>query len=161
MRIWMINELLLLLVVANGAPVLLGLLLGPRCSQALDGGRLFFDQRPWFGASKTIRGILVAITASSLCAPLVGFSWINGALFGGLSMLGDLLSSFIKRRLGFAPSCSLPGLDQVPETLLPLLVLWPAHKATLLEMAMVIAVFIIIDLLLSRILNPRQATCKR
>jgi hypothetical protein len=160
MRIWLINELLLLLIVANGAPVVLGLLLGPRCNQALDAGRLFFDQRPWFGASKTIRGVLAAITASALCAPLIGFTYINGALFGGLSMLGDLLSSFIKRRLGFASSCSRPGLDQLPETLLPLLLMWPVHKATALEVAVVIAVFIVIDLLLSRILNPRQITCK-
>jgi CDP-2,3-bis-(O-geranylgeranyl)-sn-glycerol synthase len=160
MRIWLINELLLLLVVANGAPVALGLLLGPRCNQPLDAGRLFFDQRPWFGASKTIRGILAAIVASALCAPLLGFTYIHGALFGGLSMVGDLLSSFIKRRLGFPSSCSRPGLDQLPETLLPLLVMWPAHRATVLEMAVVITVFIVIDLLLSRLINPCQATCK-
>jgi hypothetical protein len=161
MRIWLINELLFLLIVANGAPVVLGLLLGPRFNQPLDAGRLFFDQRPWFGASKTIRGVLAAIIASTLCAPLAGFTYTHGALFGGLAMLGDLLSSFIKRRLGFPSSCSRPGLDQLPETLLPLLVLQPVHKATLPEMAVVITVFIVIDLLLSRVLNPCQTTCRR
>jgi hypothetical protein len=161
MRFWLINELLFLLIVANGAPVLLGLLLGRRCNQALDGGHLFFDKRPWFGASKTIRGVLAAIIASTLCAPLIGFSYTYGALFGGLAMLGDLLSSFIKRRLGFPSSCSRPGLDQLPETLLPLLVLQPTHKATVPEMALVVTVFIVIDLLLSRVLNPCQATCRR
>ena len=160
MRIWLINELLSLLIVANGTPVVLGLLLGPRCNQALDGGRLFFDQRPWFGPSKTIRGVLGAIIATSLCAPLFGFTYLHGAGYGGLSMLGDLLSSFIKRRLGFPSSCSRPGLDQLPETLLPLLFMWSIHMATVPEMAVVIVVFIVIDLLLSRLLSPGQATCK-
>jgi CDP-2,3-bis-(O-geranylgeranyl)-sn-glycerol synthase len=161
MRIWLISELLLLLIVANGTPVIIGLLLGQRCNQPLDAGRLFPDQRPWLGASKTIRGVLAAISASTLCAPLVGFTYIHGALFGGLSMLGDLLSSFIKRRLGFSSSCSRPVLDQLPETLLPLLVMQPVHTATVPEMAVVITVFIVVDLLLSRVINPRQATCKR
>jgi hypothetical protein len=119
------------------------------------------DLRPWFGDSKTIRGLLAAIVTSTACAPLIGFSWLQGALFGSLAMLGDLLSSFTKRRLGYPSSCSRPGLDQLPETLLPLLVMQPVHKATVPEMAMVIAVFIVIDLLLSRILNPCQATCRR
>jgi CDP-2,3-bis-(O-geranylgeranyl)-sn-glycerol synthase len=161
MRIWLINELLLLLIVANGAPVVIALLLGSRFNQSLDAGRLFFDQRPWLGASKTIRGVVAAIIASTLCAPLAGFAYAYGALFGGLAMLGDLLSSFIKRRLGFPSSCSRPGLDQLPETLLPLLALQPIHAATMPEMAVVTTVFIVIDLLLSRILNASQATCKR
>jgi CDP-2,3-bis-(O-geranylgeranyl)-sn-glycerol synthase len=36
-------------------------------------------------------------------------------------MTGDLLSSFIKRRLGLAASSQALGLDHLPEALLPLL----------------------------------------
>lgn len=36
-------------------------------------------------------------------------------------MAGDLLSSFLKRRLDLPPSSKATGLDQVPESLLPLL----------------------------------------
>ena len=160
MRILLISELLLLLIVANGTPVVLSLLLGQRFNQALDAGRLFPDRRPWFGASKTFRGLFAAVSASILCAPLVGFSWLQGALFGGLAMLGDLLSSFTKRRLGFVSSCSQPVLDQLPETLLPLLIMQPVHQASVPEMAMVICAFTVIDLLLSKIINPDQATCR-
>jgi CDP-2,3-bis-(O-geranylgeranyl)-sn-glycerol synthase len=39
----------------------------------------------------------------------------------GTAMVGDLISSFIKRRLGFAPSSRVTGLDQIPESLFPLL----------------------------------------
>ena len=35
-------------------------------------------------------------------------------------MTGDLFSSFIKRRFGSAPSSQALGLDQIPESLLPL-----------------------------------------
>ena len=35
-------------------------------------------------------------------------------------MAGDLLSSFVKRRMGVAPSGKATGLDQIPEALLPL-----------------------------------------
>lgn len=161
MRFWLISELLLLLVVANGTPVVVALLLGPRFNRPLDAGRLFFDQRPWLGKSKTIRGVLAAIIASSLCAPLAGLTSIQGAFFGGLAMAGDLLSSFTKRRLGCPSSCSRPGLDQLPETLLPLLVLQPVHAATIPEMIVIATAFVVIDLLLSRALRAIQATCKR
>ncbi len=156
MRAALIAELLFLLIAANGAPVVLGLLLGRRWDRPLDGGRLFVDQRPWFGASKTVRGIVAAITTSAACAPLVGFGWIHGALFGGLAMLGDLLSSFTKRRLGYPSSSSRPGLDQLPETLLPLLVLQPVHTATATETAVVVTLFMVIDLLLSAALRRCQ-----
>jgi CDP-2,3-bis-(O-geranylgeranyl)-sn-glycerol synthase len=161
MRVWLISELLLLLVVANGTPVLVALLLGQHFNRPLDAGRLFFDLRPWLGESKTIRGVLSAIIASTLCAPLAGLSYIHGAFFGGLAMGGDLLSSFIKRRLDFPSGYSRPGLDQLPETLLPLLLLQPAHGATLYEMIVIATAFIAIDLLLSRALRACQAACRR
>ena len=48
-----------------------------------------------------------------------------GLLFGLLGLGGDLLSSFIKRRMGLESSARAVGLDQIPEALLPmLLAMW-------------------------------------
>jgi CDP-2,3-bis-(O-geranylgeranyl)-sn-glycerol synthase len=44
-----------------------------------------------------------------------------GALVGAGAMAGDALSSFVKRRVGIPSSGRAPGLDQIPEALLPLL----------------------------------------
>ena len=64
-----ILQLLFLLMVANGTPVIAKKLLGSRCSYPLDGGVGFIDGRPLFGTSKTIRGILLAIVTTVAAAP--------------------------------------------------------------------------------------------
>ena len=64
-------------------------------------------------------------------------------------MSGDLVSSFAKRRLGIAASRSAPLLDQLPETLLPLLLLQPTLGFSTREMLMAALVFGIIDWLYS------------
>lgn len=47
------------------------------------------------------------------------------AVAGIVAMAGDALASFLKRRLGIASSGQAFGLDQLPESLLPLLALQP------------------------------------
>ena len=118
-------SLLLLLLIANGTPVLARLLLGRRLRRPLDGGRVLGDGRPLFGPSKTWAGLASALAATALAAPLLGLPWWLGASTGLLAMLGDLLSSFLKRRLGLASGAMAPGLDQIPEALLPLLLCRP------------------------------------
>ena len=117
----LVLELLILLAVANGTPVVAKRLFGSAFAQPLDGGALFADGRPWFGPSKTIRGVVLATLATTAAAGVLGLGWKVGALLGGVAMAGDLLASFIKRRLGLAPSSQAIGLDQIPESLLPLL----------------------------------------
>ena len=114
-------RLLCLLGVANSAPILGKRLLGSRWSQPLDGGLRFLDGRPVLGASKTVRGVVLAIVASAAAAPVLGVSAKIGAVVGAGAMAGDALSSFVKRRLGVPSSGRAPGLDQIPEALLPLL----------------------------------------
>ena len=160
MRVDLIIELLLLVVVANGTPVVLGMLLGQRLAWPLDGARRFIDGRRLFGPSKTVRGILGAVAATALVAPVSGLDPATGALFGLLAMTGDLLSSFVKRRLGYTPGCAKPLLDQLPESCLPLWLLQPALGAGLVEMADVVAAFTVLDQLLSRLYRPEQAQCK-
>lgn len=118
--------LVVLLSAANGAPVLAHRLLRDRCSQAIDGGRLWHDGRPLLGRSKTWRGLVSGTACCGLLAALLGFGLLFGTLFGFLALFGDLCSSFIKRRLGLAPSARATGLDQIPEALLPVLMakLW-------------------------------------
>ena len=160
MRYPLVIELLLLLLVANGMPVVLGILLRQHFSWPVDAGRNFLDGRRLFGASKTVRGVLGSIAVTALVAPVCGLDRASGALFGLLAMAGDLTSSFIKRRLGYPSGSQHPLLDQLPETCLPLWLLQPVTGANLIEMAVAIAAFTVLDLLLSRLYRPGQARCK-
>jgi len=135
------------------------MLLGNRWKQPLDGGLLFLDGHPLLGVSKTFRGLLSSISVCALLAPLFDLSLLQGAGFGALAMLGDLASSFCKRRLGLRSGHSAPLLDQVPETLLPLWIMQPVLGASAMEMAIAIAAFSGIDLLFTRLLAGYQARC--
>jgi CDP-2,3-bis-(O-geranylgeranyl)-sn-glycerol synthase len=113
-------QLLILLVVANGTAVGAKKLFGAVFARPLDGGALFLDGQPVFGPSKTTRGIVVSGLATSVCAALMGLGWEIGALIATFAMIGDLLSSFLKRRLHLASSSMAIGLDHIPESLFPL-----------------------------------------
>jgi len=144
--------LLLLLIVANGAPIIVERFMGTTWNCPLDAGLRFFDGRPLLGSSKTLRGLCSSIAVTALVAPLVGFGALQGAVLAALSMMGDAVSSFIKRRLGMAPSSMAPGLDQIPESLLPLWFLRAALGLDGWDVARLTAMFFVADLLLSRIL---------
>ena len=159
MRWWLLSELVLLLVIANATPVIISLLLGERWNQPVDRGLLFTDGHPLLGPSKTVRGLLGSISVCALLAPLFDLSLLQGAGFGVLAMLGDLLSSFCKRRLGLRSGHSAPLLDQLPETLLPLWIMQPVLGAGPAEIAIAIIAFSGIDLLFTRLLFSYQARC--
>ena len=74
-------QLLVLLVVANGTAVIAKKLLGATLARPLDGGALFGDGQPIFGPSKTIRGIVVSLLATSICAAADG-TWMGGRYSG-------------------------------------------------------------------------------
>lgn len=118
-------QVLIIITVANAAPVVLSFLLGPRDGQPVDGGRRWRDGRRLFGSSKTVRGVIAAVVATTLVTALLGLPPLAGAAAGTLAMVGDLASSFTKRRLGLVPSSRFIGVDQVPEAFLPLLALVP------------------------------------
>ena len=75
MQVSLLLQLLILLVVANGTPVLAKKLLGAVFARPLDGGALFVDGQPLLGPSKTIRGIGVSVLATSICAALMRLGW--------------------------------------------------------------------------------------
>ena len=148
----LIAKLLLLLAAANGTPVLVRRILKDWAAAPLDGGRRLADGRPLFGPSKTIRGLVCAIAATALVAPLLGLPATTGLLVGAAAMLGDLISSFSKRRLGLPASAMALGLDQIPESLLPLIALWPILALSVADAAAILAAFFAGELLLSRLL---------
>jgi hypothetical protein len=154
MNVRIIIDLVLLLVITNGAPVLASLLLGQRFNQPLDYNLHFIDERPLLGPAKTVRGIASAIFLTTLMAPLLGLSPAQGSFFALLAMSGDLVSSFIKRRLGITSSRSAPLLDQLPETLLPLWIMHPVLKESPQEAFVAMLVFVVIDWLASRLRDP-------
>ena len=121
MQVILLLQLLILLVVANGAAVAAKKLLGGTPAQPLDGGTLFVDGRPVFGPTKTIRGVVVSVLATAICAALMGLGWRVGVLIATFAMAGDLFSSFVKRRLDLASSSMAIGLDHIPESFFPLL----------------------------------------
>ena len=119
MQGWLLLQLLILLVVANGSAVVAKKLFGLALAQPLDGGALFVDGQPIFGPTKTIRGVVVSVLATSICAGLMGLGWNVGTLIATFAMAGDLFSSFVKRRLHLASSSMAIGLDHIPESLFP------------------------------------------
>jgi len=143
---------LLLIVAANGAPVLAARILGKRFAWRLDAGIRFFDERPLLGPSKTLRGVFAAILATALVSVAIGVPLRIGVLVAVWAMIGDLLSSFVKRRLGMAPSSMALGLDQGLESLLPLLAVRPYFGLSFPQILATVLVFLVLELALSYIL---------
>src|SRR5208283_2772827 len=121
-------RLLILLWLVNFVPPFLAQIFESKWNWPVDGDYLFPDGRPLFGRHKTIRGVLAGIIAGGTIGPALGFPLWLGLGAGFLSMLGDLFSSFLKRRLSFTTGDAVPGLDQVPEGLLPFLLIAPYYS---------------------------------
>lgn len=145
-------KLLLLIGVANGTPVLVKKILGDRWAYPLDGNLRFFDQRPLFGPSKTIRGLFFSLLTTTACAPLFGIPWAYGLIIGLTAMAGDLISSFIKRRCGKPSSSMALGIDQIPESLFPLVAAHFLLGVSWFGVLLLVLLFFVLELLLSRIL---------
>ncbi|MGE5154754.1 MAG: CDP-archaeol synthase [Bdellovibrio bacteriovorus] len=154
---FLILSTLALILLANGLPALLGLLLGP--GRPLDGGLRLGDGRPLLGPTKTRRGVVAALVATPLTAIALGLPWYLGLLVALGAMLGDLLASFTKRRLGLAPSATAPILDTVPESLIPVLLVMRHLGLGWLDLALLILAFAVLDLVLTplghRLFPPR------
>ncbi len=142
----------MLLILVNGAPVISRKLFKNHAAWSVDFGFRLLDQRPVFGNSKTWRGLLSAILVGALAAPWLGLSVTQGVLFSVFTMLGDLFSSFIKRRLGYVESSCFRGLDTIPESLFPILMLQHALGLSLFDCVLVVLFFFILEATLSPIL---------
>jgi CDP-2,3-bis-(O-geranylgeranyl)-sn-glycerol synthase len=147
-----ILQLVLLLMLANGTPVIAKKMLGLHYSYPLDGNLTFADGRPVFGRSKTIRGVVLAVLVTTASAPFLDLGWRIGLLVGSFAMAGDLFSSFCKRRLGLPSSSRASGLDQIPESLLPLLACRDLLALTAADIVACVVIFVIGEVVLSRLL---------
>lgn len=148
----LIMELLLLLLAANGAPVVAARLLKWIANWPLDFGCYAGDGQRLLGASKTWRGVIAAVAATAVVAYFLGYPIMHGAIFGLFAMLGDTLSSFIKRRMGLSASAKAVGLDQIPEAVVPVWLMHEQFDVTWsLGLATVIA-FLLSGIVLSKLL---------
>jgi CDP-2,3-bis-(O-geranylgeranyl)-sn-glycerol synthase len=93
-----------------------------------------------------------AVFFTTVVAILFGIDPLTGALFGALTMTGDLLTSFIKRRLMRAESSRVRGLDTVPESLLPIWLLKEPLALNYIDIVLIVALFFLIEELVSPVL---------
>jgi len=137
---------LLLVCVASSAAWAVSRTLGKRFALPLDFGLELAHGKRLFGSHKTWRGLVGGVLAGALAAPLLGLGMALGASFAALALIGDALSSAIKRRLGVPPGVEVFGLDQLPEALLPLIVLARPLGIGVIEIAAVALAFTVLDL---------------
>jgi len=142
-------KLLVLLTLANGTPVIVRNIFGDRFTWPLDGGIELFDGQPLFGSSKTVRGVVLSVLVTGASGALMGLDWKVGVVIGTLSMAGDLFSSFLKRRMKLPPSSRALGLDQVPESLFPLLGCQGMLELGVTEIVTVVTIFFAGDVVFS------------
>jgi hypothetical protein len=148
---------LALVIVANVAPWAAARLLGSRFNAALDGGARRRDGSRLLGDHKTWRGLVAGLLASALAAQLLGHGYLLGLAFGALSLAADIASSFAKRRLRAAPGYEFPLLDQLPEALLPLLILSRPLRLGMLECFGIAGVFTLLDLMAAHLRHADDA----
>ena len=141
---------------ANAAPVIFG------GGKPMDFGKKFFDGKPFLGSHKTFRGFLAGIVVGTLVSTaqtiiyenilfdynsqfqysiLLGFMLSIGAL------TGDLIESFIKRRISRSPGSSFPVADQIDFILGAFLFSIPVLPPSLISALIILLVTIPIHLL--------------
>ncbi|MFX0095023.1 MAG: CDP-archaeol synthase [Candidatus Hodarchaeota archaeon] len=123
--IWFVNSVWFMMpaFICNGICTLVG------GGQPIDGGKYFRDGKRILGDGKTVRGFIAGLTAGfivGLAQTAFEPNIFAGLLFGGVEalggLLGDLLGSFIKRRLG---KKDLMVLDQLGFLVVAILVTVP------------------------------------
>lgn len=151
-------DALVLVVAANVAPWAAGRYLSEHWRAPLDGGAMLADGTRVLGDHKTWRGLIVGVLACGLVARLLQLPLLLGIAFGTLSLAADTASSFVKRRLRLQPGAEIPGVDQLPEALVPLLALSRPLGLGLIESAAIALVFLLLDLAALRLRHPRDRT---
>lgn len=80
---------------------------------------LWVDHRPLFGPHKTIRGVAISLIGGTAVFSLIGTAWWVATVAALSAMIGDLLSSFIKRRSNIPSGRKTAVLDQFFEGFFP------------------------------------------
>lgn len=147
-----ILDVVFLLLVANGAPVVADCIFRQKFAFALDGRRVYADGQRILGDSKTLRGLAVALTSAAVAALIIGHTMTIGLLVGSFSMIGDLATSFLKRRMRLPASSRAVGLDHLPEALLPAVMLAMTYDIAAADAVVITAMFVLLATALSPIL---------
>ena len=107
---------------ANAAPVIFG------GGHPMDFGKKFSDGKPLLGAHKTFRGFFAGLIIGTLVGLVqtllyeqylleygtqFQYSILLGFILSLGALTGDIIESFIKRRINRAPGKSLPIADQI------------------------------------------------
>ena len=119
--------------VANSTPVVLG------GGAPVDGGKLWSDCKPILGKNKTIRGCISGILAGALIGALQG-NLIGGLAQGTGAILGDLISSFLKRRSDYAPGSSMPIVDQLDFITFAVILSYPFQATDLVSVLIIMII---------------------
>jgi CDP-2,3-bis-(O-geranylgeranyl)-sn-glycerol synthase len=147
---------LLLVIVANVAPWATARILSGYWRAPLDSGATFTDGTRILGDHKTWRGLIVGTFTCGVVARLLQLPLLLGIAFGLLSLAADTASSFVKRRLRLLPGTEIPGLDQLPEALVPLVVLSHPLGLHLTDSIVIALVFLLLDLGVMRLRHPAE-----
>jgi CDP-2,3-bis-(O-geranylgeranyl)-sn-glycerol synthase len=123
-----INTIILFLpsYIANSIPVILGG--GP----PVDGGAVWSDGKPILGANKTIRGTITGVLAGTIIGILQG-NFLGGFAQSAGALLGDLISSFYKRRQDYSPGSSMPFIDQLDFIVMAVALSYPFQSTDLVS----------------------------
>ncbi|MDR3629181.1 MAG: CDP-archaeol synthase [Desulfocapsaceae bacterium] len=144
-----IFKVMFFLLWVNSLPPIVTAAVGDRYGLAIDCGIMWFDGQPLFGGHKTVRGLTVSAAGGLMAFPLLGVTWWQAGTAALLAMTGDLVSSFIKRRFTLQCGRAVAGLDQIFESLLPLLFLNRYLPLNLPQDVLIIVFFTVISSLCS------------
>jgi CDP-2,3-bis-(O-geranylgeranyl)-sn-glycerol synthase len=103
---------------ANASPVIFG------GGAPLDGGVNWLDGKPFLGGHKTTKGTIFGIVIGTIVG-LVQGNLLGGALQSVGAMLGDIITSFLKRRINIEPGESFPLADQLDFILFAVILSYP------------------------------------
>lgn len=148
-NIWL---LLLVIIAANGAPIVLHKCLGQRFFYPVDMNWIFIDGKRLLGNAKTWLGVTGILLVSVAMSWIVGLGWTTGLIAGFGVITGDLFSSFIKRRLKMRVSSMALGLDQIPESLFPFWLLKYTYHFSFQDIFLGVICFMILELIISHLL---------
>ncbi len=130
--------------IANGAPTVFGGKIPIDLNKKING-------EPIFGKNKTWKGFAAGVIGGSLTGCIVFNDVIYGTLLGFLAMIGDLIGSFLKRRLKIKPGKTFFPLDQTDFMLTSLIGINLKYKLTISAVILLLVFTIAIHLLASAI----------
>jgi CDP-2,3-bis-(O-geranylgeranyl)-sn-glycerol synthase len=117
---WVIDTIFLYLPAyfANASPVILG------GGGPIDGGVKWIDGKPLLGSHKTVKGTILGVVVGAIVG-ILQKNPLGGSLQAFGAIIGDIIFSFLKRRLDMVPGASFPLLDQLDFIIFAIILSYP------------------------------------